>query len=36
LYLQDAAHIHCGHGEYFDLGFRSLLSHGQTWFEFTR
>ena len=33
LYLQDAAQIHCGHDRYYDLGFRSLLSHGLTWYE---
>lgn len=32
LYLQDAAHIQCKKDE-FDLGFRSLLAHGCTWYE---
>jgi hypothetical protein len=36
MYLQDAAHIDCPGGSAsssFDLGFRSLLSHGKTWYE---
>jgi hypothetical protein len=32
LTLQDASFIHCGRHE-FDLGFRSLLVHGETWYE---
>ena len=31
--LQDAAHIHCSGNVEFDLGFRSMLSHGQTWYQ---
>ena len=31
--LQDAAHIHCRGKVEFDLGFRSMLSHGQTWYQ---
>ena len=32
--LQDAAHIYCrGNRIEFDLGFRSMLSHGKTWYQ---
>ena len=34
LTLQDASFIHCDGGRHeFDLGFRSLLVHGETWYE---
>lgn len=35
LYLQDAAHVECARDGpiEFDLGFRSMLAHGRTWYE---